>query len=550
MSTPDLHRPVTPSPKGTGHSPPEDTGHPSPEGADRLSPEGTGHPSRRRHRLTLLAVALGVMMVSLDGTIVHVANPTIAKDLGSSLAGLQWVTNGYLLALAVALILGGKLGDRFGRRRVFVIGVAGFALTSLGCALSASTEILVAFRVLQGLSGAMLVPNTLAILRATFPPAELNRAIGVWGGASALAAASGPIVGGLLVEHVSWESIFVLNLPLGLVAAFCALRWVRETRATTRTGGLDLPGVTLLSGGLLLVVWSLIRTQEHGWTSPYVLVPGVVGLVLLGLFVLRERRAADPLLPLPLFRSRSLSVGVALVVSGFFALYGVLFFVGLYLQNVHHYSPVETGVRMLPLTAVFAFGAPLGGLLTERFGPRWPLLSGMLMLAGTFYGLTGLEADSPYGEQWPYFVILGLGMGLVTVASTEAIVGNAPIEHGGVAGGLQTTANQLGGVLGTTVLGSVVIAAVGSGLPGALDAAGVPGEVAASVAANPGIVGQGLTPVIPGTSDRIMAAVTDASTRAFMDGLHAAMWVGVGATLVSALLALLIRRREFGERGE
>ncbi|MER6171056.1 MFS transporter [Streptosporangium sp. NPDC001681] len=522
MSKPNLHRPVTTSTKDAAYPPP------------------------RQRRLTLVAVALGVMMVSLDGTIVHVANPTIAKDLGSSLAGLQWVTNGYLLALAVALILGGKFGDRFGRRRTFMIGIVGFALTSLGCALSASIEILIAFRVLQGLAGAMLVPNTLALLRATFPPIELNRAVGIWGGASALAAASGPIVGGVLVEHVSWESIFILNLPLGLAAAFSTLRWVRETRATTHAGGLDLPGVTLLSGGLFLIVWSLIKTQEHGWTSSYVLGFGVTGLIVLGLFVLRERRTADPLLPLLLFRSRSLSVGVALVVSGFFALYGVLFFIGLYLQNVHHYSPVQTGVRMLPLTAVFAFSAPLGGFLTEKFGPRWPLFSGMLMLAGTFYGLTALEADSSFHEQWPYFVVLGLGMGLVIVASTEAIVSNAPVEHGGIAGGLQTTANQFGGVLGTTVLGSVVVSTVGHRLPGALDDAGVPSVVAARVAADPGTIGQGLAPISPEMSGHIVAAVTDASTQAFMDGLHAAMWVGVGATSVSALLALLIRRREYG----
>ncbi|GII82610.1 MFS transporter [Sphaerisporangium siamense] len=518
MSTSDLHPPAAPT---------------ATEAA---------YPSPRRRRLTLAAVALGVMMVSLDGTIVHVANPTIGRDLGASLAGLQWVTNGYLLALAVALVLGGKCGDRFGRRRVFLIGVAGFALTSLGCALSPSTEVLVAFRVLQGLAGAMLVPNTLALLRAAFPPAELDRAIGAWGGASALAAASGPIVGGLLVEYVSWQAIFVLNLPLGLAAVLLTVRRVPESRASTRAGGMDLSGAALLSGGLFLVVWSLILTQRHGWGSSSVLLPGLAGLAVLGLFIMREHRAADPLLPLSLFRSRSLSLGVALVTSGNFALYGVLFFIGLYLQNVHHYSPFETGLRMLPLTAVFAVSAPLGGFLTGRLGPRWPLFGGMLLLAGTFYGLTGLEAGSPYGGQWPYLVTLGLGMGLVIVASTEAIVANAPVEFGGVAGGLQTTANQLGGVLGTTVFGSVVAGAVAGALPDALAGAGVPGEVAARVAASPGTVGQGLPPIVPGVHGQVAAAVADASAQAFMTGLHTAMWVGAGAATASALLALLVRR--------
>lgn len=484
------------------------------------------------------------MMVALDGTVVGVANPTIAKDLGSSLAGLQWVTNGYLLALAVTLILGGKLGDRFGRRRVFVIGIVGFAITSLGCALSTTTGMLIGFRVLQGLAGAMLMPNTLAILRATYPPAELNRAVGIWGGASALAVASGPIVGGLLVEHVSWESIFLLNLPLGAIAAFFTLRWVKESRDETHVDGFDMPGIVLLSGGLFLSIWALIKAQDHGWTSTYVLGFGAAGLVTLVLFVLREHRTAAPLLPLSLFRSRSLSAGVVLVVAGFFALFGVLFFVGLYLQNVHHYSPVQTGVRMLPLTAVFTISAPLGGLLTERFGPRWPLCAGMLMFAASFYGLTGLEADSPYSELWPYFLLLGFALGLVIVASTEAIIGNAPVERGGVAGGLQNTANQLGGVLGTAVLGSVIVSTVADKLPGALSGAGVPDAVAGQVIASKEVVGQGLAPVGPGMPQQLVTAITDASTSAFMDGLHAAMWVGVGVTLLSAGLALLVGRGE------
>src|ERR1700754_3281061 len=212
--------------------------------------------------LTLAAVALGIMMVGLDATVVGVANPTIAADLGASLADLQWVTNGYLLALAALLIVGGKLGDRFGRKRVFMIGVVGFALMSLLCALAKTIELLVIARVLQGVAGAMLMPNTLALLRSAFPPAELNRAVGIWGASSAIAIASGPIVGGLLVEHVSWQSIFLLNLPLGLLAAVVAWLWVTESRETTVSSSFDLPGVALLSGGLFLVIWALIKAQD------------------------------------------------------------------------------------------------------------------------------------------------------------------------------------------------------------------------------------------------------------------------------------------------
>lgn len=326
--------------------------------------DGHRHPG-----FTLLAVALGVMMVALDGTVVSVANPTIERDLSASLSGLQWVTNGYLLALAVALITGGKLGDLFGRRRAFMGGVAGFALASLGCALSGSIGMLVAFRVIQGVAGALLMPNTLAILRATFPPEQLTKAVGVWGATSALAVASGPIVGGLLVEHVSWESIFLLNLPLGLITLVVTATVVTESRETTVGRGFDFPGLALLSAGLFLLIWALIKAQSHGWLSGYVLGFGIAGLVLLAGFAVREHRAASPMLPLDVFASRSVSAGTALTIIGFIGLFGVLFFITLYLQNVHGYSPVETGVKMLPLTLTFIVSPVIGSVLTERIGP-------------------------------------------------------------------------------------------------------------------------------------------------------------------------------------
>lgn len=517
--------------------------------------------------LTLVAVALGVMMVGLDGTVVGVANPTIAADLDASLSGLQWVTNGYLLALAVLLILGGKLGDRFGRKKVFVIGIVGFALTSLGCALSPSIGVLIFFRVLQGVAGALLMPNTLALIRSAFPPAELNRAVGIWGGSSALAVASGPIIGGLLVEHVSWESIFLLNLPLGLVAALVAFAWVRESKDEEHVGSFDVPGVVLLSGGLFLVVWALIKAQEKGWGSAYVLLFALAGLIVLGLFVLREHRAEDPLLPLDIFRERSVWAGTLLVVVGFFALFGVLFFIGLYLQNTHGYSPVQTGVRMLPLTAVFVVSAPLGGYLTGRFGPRPPLILGMVLLVVAFLGLSRLEVDTSYSGQWPYFLIIGLSFGLVIVSTTQAILGNVPVDRGGVAGGLQSTAQQLGGVLGTAVFGSIIASSVTGSLSDELASRDVPGPVAAIVSRSGELIAQGVSPVDPekapkellagiaqaaggSPSPQLTASVRDASYAVFIDGLHAAMYVGVGLAVVAAVLGLLVSRGRTLEEDE
>lgn len=517
--------------------------------------------------LTLVAVALGVMMVGLDGTVVGVANPTIAADLDASLSGLQWVTNGYLLALAVLLILGGKLGDRFGRKKVFIIGIAGFALTSLGCALSPNIGTLIVFRVLQGIAGALLMPNTLALIRSAFPPAELNRAVGIWGGSSALAVASGPIIGGLLVEHVSWESIFLLNLPLGLIAALVAIAWVKESKDEEHAGSFDVPGVVLLSGGLFLVVWALIKAQEKGWGSLYVLLFALAGLIVLGLFVLREHRAEDPLLPLDIFRERSVWAGTLLVVVGFFALFGVLFFIGLYLQNTNGYSPVETGIRMLPLTAVFVISAPLGGYLTERFGPRPPLILGMLLLVVAFLGLAQLEVDTGFGGQWPYFLIIGLSFGLVIVSTTQAILGNVPVDRGGVAGGLQSTAQQLGGVLGTAVFGSIIASSVTGSLRDELAERGVPGPVAAVVSRSGELISQGVSPVDPEKAPKellagiaqasggqpspgLTASVRDASYAVFIDGLHAAMYVGVGLAVVAAVLGLLVSRGRTLEEDE
>jgi EmrB/QacA subfamily drug resistance transporter len=512
-----------------------------------MAATGTAEPGTTRREagdpwLTLVAVSLGVMMVALDGTVVGVANPTIQRDLHASLAGLQWVTNGYLLSLAVLLILGGKLGDRYGRKKVYLVGIVGFALMSLGCAISSSIGMLVAFRVLQGVAGAMLMPNTLAILRAAFPEDKLNQAVGIWGATSALAVASGPIIGGLLVEHVSWESIFLLNLPLGVVALAFSLRYVGESRESARVGGFDVPGLALLTGGLFTLIWGIIKAQDKGWGSLYVLAFGAAAIVLLVGFVVRETRAEDPLLPLSVFRSPAVSAGVTLVVIAFMALFGVLFFVGLYLQNTHGYSPVQTGVRMLPLTATFVVSAPLGGVLTERFGPRPPLIIGMVLIFAAFLGLSGLEVHTAYSGQWPFFFLIGMAFGLVIVSTTEAIVGNIPVDQGGIGGGLQSTSNQLGGVLGTAIFGSIIVSTVGGALPDKLAAQHVPADVAHAVAGQSELVGQGVVPLSPQMPAAVAKAVTTASQNAFIDGLHVAMYVGAGLAVAGGLLGLLVRR--------
>lgn len=489
----------------------------------------------------LAAVSVGVIMVGLDASVVAIANPRIAADLNASLSDLQWITDSYLLALASLLIFGGKLGDMFGRRRMFLIGVVGFAATSVGIGLIGTVSGVIALRALQGVFGALLMPATLAIVRNAFPPHKLNTAIGIWGAASGVSVAAGPILGGLLVERFSWESVFYINVPIALVAVLLGVGAIVESRGED-SRHLDIAGILTLSGGLSLLVFGLIKAPEWGWLDPQTLGVLLSGALVLVGFVVIERNAAEPLLPLRLFANRSLSIGAAVVTVNFFALFGALFFMTLFLQNLQGWSPLATGVRTLPLSAAMVVAAPLSGVLTEKFGPRPSMVSGLVAVAGGLVLLSRLAADSGYGAIWPAFALLGTGIGLVLTASSEAIVGNAPVDDAGVAGGLQSTSVQLGAVLGTTILGSVLSSKVGSALPDSLAANGVPVEVAEKLSAAGELVSKGVAPSIPGAPAPLAEAVTLGSQDAFMAGLQLAMEVGAIAAAVGAVLALFVRR--------
>jgi EmrB/QacA subfamily drug resistance transporter len=489
---------------------------------------------------TLVSVALGVIMVGIDGSVVAVANPYIGRDLHASLADLQWVTNSYLLVIAVMLILGGKLGDRFGRRRIFLTGVVGFSLSSLAIGLVGTIDGVILLRGVQGAFGALLLPNTLALLRAAFPPAELNRAVGIWVSASATATAAGPIVGGLFVEHISWESVFYINVPVGAVAVLVGAVVLNETRESVRQR-FDIPGLVTLALGLLAIVYGLIKAQSWGWGSTRTLGLIAVGVALLVLFAFIESRVRDPLVPLRIFRERAVSLSTVIVLLNFFALFGVLFFVSLYLQSVHGFSPVGAGLRLLPLTVTFAFSGPIGSRLINRFGPGVPITAGLLASSIALFSLLTLQVDSSYLHLWPPFILLGLGIGLVVTSATDAIVGNTPEDDAGVAGGIQTTSIQLGGVLGTAICGSILAATAASVLHGDLVSRGVPPVLARHLSHQVAVVSQGLAPVPAGTSGRLAAAITDGSHAAFMSGLHTTMFVAGVVTLVGAGLGLMVR---------
>lgn len=512
-----------------------------------------GHPW-----LTLISVAVGVMMVALDGTIVAIANPAIQKDLGASFADVQWITNGYFLALAVTLITAGKLGDRFGHRQTFLIGIVGFAAASAAIGLSSSIALVVVFRVFQGLFGALLMPAALGLLRATFPAEKLNMAIGIWGMVIGASTAGGPILGGLLVEHVSWQSVFFINVPVGILALVIGLVILVDHRAAlgrspidghSAARSFDVLGIALLSGAMFCLVWALIKAPEWGWGDGKTWLFLVASVVGFGLFAFWEQKVREPLIPLGLFRSVPLSAGVVLMVLMAIAFMGGLFFVTFYLQNVHGMSPIDAGLHLLPLTGMMIVGSPLAGAMISKTGPRIPLAGGMACVAIAMFGMSTLETDTGSGVMSLWFAMLGLGLAPVMVGATEVIVGNAPMELSGVAGGLQQAAMQIGGSLGTAVLGAVMASKVDNDLAGNWTAAGLPELTPEQQAQASEAVQVGVPPVAPGTPETVAAQIAKVAHDTFISGMSLACLVAAGVGVVAVLVALLTKRGENAEAG-
>ncbi|MFH9005104.1 MFS transporter [Streptomyces afghaniensis] len=498
-----------------------------------------GHPW-----LTLITVAVGVMMVALDGTIVAIANPAIQKDLGATFAQVQWITNGYFLALAVSLITAGKLGDRFGHRQTFLIGVVGFAAASGAIGLSDSIALVVTFRVLQGLFGALLMPAALGLLRATFPAEKLNMAIGIWGMVIGASTAGGPILGGVLVEHVNWQSVFFINVPVGVLAVVLGVWILLDHRAENAPRSFDILGIALLSAAMFCLVWALIKAPEWGWGDGRTWAFIIASVVGFALFAFWETKVREPLIPLALFRSVPLSAGVVLMILMAIAFMGGLFFVTFYLQNVHGMSPIDAGLHLLPLTGMMIVGSPLAGAMITKVGPRIPLAGGMALTAIAMYGMSTLETDTGSGIMSVWFALLGLGLAPVMVGATEVIVGNAPMELSGVAGGLQQAAMQIGGSLGTAVLGAVMASKVDSDLADNWTKAGLPPLTPEQEHQASEAVQVGVPPVAPGTPDAIAAKITGVAHDTFISGMSAASLVAAGVAVVAVLVAFLTKRGE------
>ena len=350
---------------------------------------------------TLFAMCFALFMIMLDNTVVNVALPTIQRSLHiTNPENLEWTVNGYVLTFAALILLGGKLGDRFGRKRIFLVGLAIFTLASAACAVATTDTQLIAFRSLQGVGGALLNPLSLSILVSAFPRKQLPTAIGVWAGISGLGLAIGPLLGGFLVENVSWSAVFWINVPIGVIAA--GVTWwavVESSDTTTKT--LDVIGTVLVTAALFSLTWGLIKTGSHSWTSPYTLFFLGGAAVLFAAFIWREARTREPMLPLSFFQSRVFSASSAVVLMVGFAMFGIFYFVTLYFQNVLGYSALQAGVRSLPLTMMVIFVAPIAGRMSGRVPPRYQMTVGMLLMTAGLLLLSRLQVDSSYNMIWP-----------------------------------------------------------------------------------------------------------------------------------------------------
>jgi len=411
--------------------------------------------SRRTSTIWTFAItSVALFMTTLDNLVVTTALPVIRDDLHASLSGLEWTVNAYTLTFAVLLITGAALGDRFGRRRLFVIGLGIFTLASAAAALAPSIEVLIAARALQGLGGAIVTPLTLTILSAGVPKERRGLVLGAWGGISGLAVAIGPLVGGAVVEGISWQWIFWLNVPIGLVLIPLAALRLRESRGPN--DALDLPGLGLASAGLLGLVWGLVRANQVGWSSPEIILTIAGGVAVLALFVIWELRAPEPMLPLSFFGNRTFAAANVASLLMFFGMFGSIFLLAQFFQVIQGYSPLQAGLRILPWTAMPIFVAPIAGALSDRIGGGRIMAVGLsLQAAGLAWIATVSTPTVAYGELVVPFILSGVGMALYFAPVANVVLSAVRPQEEGQASGSLNAIRELGGVFGVAVLAAI-----------------------------------------------------------------------------------------------
>jgi DHA2 family methylenomycin A resistance protein-like MFS transporter len=503
--------------------------------------------NRQTKLLTLFAMCFALFMAMLDNTVVNVALPRIQESLGAGVSGLQWVVDAYTLLFASLLLTGGTLGDLFGRKRLFMAGLIIFSLGSLLCGLSGSIGFLIASRALQGVGAAALIPSTLSIITHTFPdPRERAQAIGLWAGVSGLALALGPVVGGLLVDSLGWQSVFFLNVPVGIAGLIVAARFAPESKNPEgRT--IDLPGQVLGIAWLGSLTYALIEGNARGWTSPLIVTCLAIAVLGLVAFLLVERRSASPMLQLTFFRNSTFTGGVTVAALVSFGMFGILFFLSLFMQNVQGYSPVGAGLRFLPATVAIIITAPLAGRWAGRIGSRVPMTIGLAMVGGGMLLYLGVNEFTPYLHWFWIQPIQGVGMGLTMAPMTAAVMSSVPPARSGMASATTNASREVGGTFGIALLGAILTARLNSVMGGLLAAQGIPAAVRSRIefAMSHGGANAAST-ALPSGIDR--SALDAAFKHAFVDGMHVAMMVAAAALLFGSLVAFFLVKPQAGER--
>jgi EmrB/QacA subfamily drug resistance transporter len=477
---------------------------------------------------TLGAMCFALFMIMLDNTVVNVALPSIQKDLGATLSGLEWTVNAYTLTFAVLLVTGGRLGDIFGRRRMFLFGVVVFAVSSAAIGLAPDEGWLVAGRAIQGVGAAFMMPATLSIITNAFPPEERGKAIGTWAGVSALALAIGPVVGGALAEYVSWRAIFFLNLPVAVGAVVVTLFATKESRDETTRHRVDIPGIAALSVALTALVLALVEGNAWGWGSPEIIALFALSAGSFVAFALLEPRVREPMVDFRFFRSKTFLGAnvVAFIVT--FSMLATFFFIALYMQNILGYSAVEAGVRFLPSTLMIVLIAPLAGRLTDRVGARPLMVAGLSLATLSLLLQTRIDVDTGYELLLPAFILLGIGMALVMSPMSTAAMNAVTPDKAGVASGILSMSRMVGGTFGVAAIGALFQHLARNELENDLGGTGVSAATRDRIVENLG----------SGSDGGLGPQAAEAAHHAFIHALSTGMWLAAGVSLVGVLVAL------------
>ncbi|MDX6445840.1 MAG: hypothetical protein QOH71_2914 [Blastocatellia bacterium] len=498
---------------------------------------------KARGRWILAATILGSSMVFIDGTVVNVALPALQSNLNATAVDVQWVVEAYALFLAALLLLGGSLGDHFGRRRIYAIGVVLFALASIWCGLAPSISQLIAARALQGIGGAMLVPGSLAIISASFPEEERGQAIGTWSGSTAITTAMGPLIGGWLIEHVSWRAVFFLNLPLAVGVLILIARCVPESRSEEKSRKLDFLGATLATVSLGAIVYGLIESSRLGLQSTTVISALSVGMIIFAAFILVEARVRHPMMPLTLFRSRNFAGANLLTLFLYASLAGTLYFMPLNLIQVQGYTATAAGAATLPFILIMFLLSRWSGGLVKRFGARLPLVVGPIIGAcGFALFLRPGVGGSYFTTFFPAVVVLGLGMAISVAPLTTTVMNSVKSDHAGIASGVNNAVSRTAGLLAVAVFGLIMFQAFNSCLEPRLEAISIPAE--ARQALNTERLKLAAAEIPTSLNEETRLAIRKTIKECFVFGFRRVMLAGAGLALFGSLLAwLTIRRR-------